>query len=136
MTAEVKVGDQVWVHRMRREPFLADVVKVARVWVTLRDPDAPHWSTMRLRLDTQSDGSGFTWPMRFCTREQHEREQLLHAARDILRRHGIGLDFASPWLAEDALVALASWVDSHPPTPESAQEDRGPAESGDEPDDS
>lgn len=112
----LKPGDPVIVlepgKREWRE-LTATVVKVARVWITVKLDDRSGWNAeQRFRLDTQDDGSDFAYcNSRFVTPEQHEYDERMRAARQTLTDVGVLLDHHSPFKRDDAAtLALAERV--------------------------
>lgn len=85
----------------------ATVVKVARVWVTVQG-DGP---TVRLRMDSQSESTGYGYGgWQFATPEQHDFDERLRAAREVLNRAEIFPRYRSPFNSPAGVLALAEAV--------------------------
>lgn len=108
---KVAVGDKMLVieHRYRQiNTHEVVVTKVGRVWIDLA---AEGNRSYRMRLDTQNDGSQYSQKNRFVTQAQYEWEQKIEAARNVLVRAKINLDWDSTWYKDKARVlALAEFI--------------------------
>lgn len=130
---KVAVGDRLLVipatysNRMKQEAVLAQVTKVARIWVDLEEvTDARRARTWRLRLDTQHDGANSGYHDRLLTPDQYTWEQEINAAHETLRSAKAAPDWDSPWRRdEERLLALATFIrtydQEHPATKETSQ---------------
>lgn len=113
---KLEVGDTVWVQEAtyRRSAgappiALAEVVSIARVWVTIARKDNGHPREWRMRLDTQDEGD-----RRYTQRNAVFRtpaQQLWHwastEASEYLRGQRITIDRGSPWGTEAGTIRLA-----------------------------
>ncbi len=94
--------------------YRAQVVKVARVWITLEAIDEPN-RTWMLRRDTQDDGTGFNHRVKFATPEQHEWDTTLAAADARLRAHDVSTGYSGRWSSPQQRMLLADLLDQHAP---------------------
>jgi hypothetical protein len=98
------------------------VVKVARVWIEVLPeglPDDPNgWNRRRYRLDTQTDGTPYSYAPRFYTLEQWDERERRDAAATFLREQGIDLRWESPWRGREH--ELAELLRPHVPAPEAS----------------
>lgn len=104
---DVKVGDKVMIteYRSVRE---AEVVKVARVWITIKY-EGKYSSERRFRLDTQTDGDvQYGNGVRFYTMDQWEEKQRRDEASIFLHKQGITIEYGSPWRGRE--IELAALV--------------------------
>lgn len=90
--------------------YPASVVKVARVWVTVRRDVGG--AEIKLRMDSQSQETGYGHGgYRFVTPEQRAYDERMRAARQTLTDAGVRLDYHSPFSSDDAAtLALAERV--------------------------
>lgn len=109
---DVKVGETVKVveyngRRANGENSREAIVsKVARIWITVKVGD---WGReLRLRRDTQTDGSGFGYPSRFYTLAQWDERERQEEAKEFLREQGITVEYKSPW--KDREVDLSAML--------------------------
>jgi hypothetical protein len=61
--------------------------------------------TLRLRLDTQTDGSQYASGWRFYTLDQWAERVRLSEARALLRDQGIDIRHNSPWVGREVELA-------------------------------
>lgn len=103
---DVKIGDKIMIteYRAVRE---AEVVKVARVWITIKY-EGKYSSERRFRLDDQTDGSDIGSPSRFYTMEQWEEKKLRDEASVFLVSQGITIEYGSQWRGRE--IELAALV--------------------------
>lgn len=97
----VSVGDTVIICVGRQPASEAVVTKVGRVWITVG-------ARLRLRLDDQTDGSGYAYGAHFYTRAQWAEEQEKKEAVKFLRDQGIELRYDSVLRGRE--VALANII--------------------------
>lgn len=112
---KLELGQRVIVRRsqnyMRGRPpeeryIPAVVVKVGRVWVDLESVDLDRPKTWRMRMDRQSEDTGYTGSnASFFTLEQHAWDMAQDQAMRTLRDHGIDLRMGSPWRGREIELA-------------------------------
>lgn len=108
---DVKVGETVKVveYDGRRQNGQnakdATVIKVARVWITVK---VGTWREIKLRRDNQTDGSGYGYATCFYTSAQWEERARRTEAMAFLREQGITVEHKSPW--KDREVDLAAML--------------------------
>jgi hypothetical protein len=77
----------------------AVVTKVGRVWVDIACEDDYSPRQWRMRMDTQSEQSGYTGrDGSFLTMEQYEWEKDHDWAISVIKSHGLEVNRLSPWL--------------------------------------
>lgn len=98
-----------------RTPIPADVVKVARYWITLEEatprPGFPP-RTWRMDIRTQNDGKG-SYGDSYLTPEEHAARQRDTAAAAYLKQAGIKLLDGSAWRSEGGRISLANLLRAH-----------------------
>lgn len=87
--------------------FDATLTVKARVWAEFKATDPGSWRTWRLRLDTQTDGSGSYHANRFRTLDQERFHIAVSEADRFIRAEGIRLDLGSPWHSQAGSIRLA-----------------------------
>lgn len=109
----VAVGDEVLVHegdprRPRRIP--ATIVKVGRIWLTLKSTESGReW---RMHREFQDTRSGIGYAVSFATPEQYAYDRRVAEAAELIREQGISVDHHSPWATGDGRLALAALLQS------------------------
>lgn len=99
---KVEIGQPVIVTDRGRS-FLATVITVNRVWITIL-PDGFRPSSAKLFwLDTQTDGASV--PRRFYTLDQWADKERRDAALRFLREQGITVDHGSPWQGREETLS-------------------------------
>lgn len=110
----LKAGDRVYIqpsmNSRRRAGVMeyreAEVVKVARVWVTMRSLIMGWPQEYRMRLDTQDEGTeSFGSNASFVTPEQREWDEAREFGLAYLREQGISLERSSLWIEREAELA-------------------------------
>jgi len=110
MSIIVEVGQPVIMvdgnHYGRMTTQRGTVVKAARVWITVQPDDNAHkWAAQRYRLDTQTDGSPYSYAPRFYTLEQWAERERRDQAQTFLRKQGISIEYSSPWRGHEHELA-------------------------------
>lgn len=90
----VKVGDTLYVKEPSRrnpEPVEVVVTKVGRVWIEMCHPErtTTRYPDYRMRLDTQSTGSGSGYSSSFVSLVQLAWQKRERAAVDFLKEQGL-----------------------------------------------
>jgi hypothetical protein len=108
--AQVAEGDTVVMqdgnHARRMSHRNGTVIKVARVWITVRPEGATRDSgDRRYRLDTQTDGGDRAFAGRFYTLDQWAERERRNAADAFLREQGIDVRRDGPWWRREVELA-------------------------------
>jgi hypothetical protein len=122
----VRVGDTVIVysgnHSRRMQADRYTVIKVAKVWITVRyegkEESGAAWDR-RFRLDDHTDGAEVA-PSRFYTLTQWAKREREVEADAFLKEQGITLEYASPWRKRRAELADLIRAGLGPAGPETA----------------
>lgn len=104
---DVRIGDTVMIHSgggRSQQTYEAEVVKVARVWITVMTI-GEYRHELRFRLDDQTDGSNYGYGTRFYTLGQWAARKRNDEAVDFLRGQGITIEFRSAWRGRSAELA-------------------------------
>ena len=84
----------------------AEVVSVARVWVTIKRTTEGYPREWRMRKDRQHEGSTYIGTnASFATLEQHAWDETAEWALGTLREQGIDLRNSSPWRGREIELA-------------------------------
>lgn len=104
---DVRVGDTVMISSGGGRSLLiyeAEVVKIARMWITVMTAGAyPHEE--KFRLGDQTSGPSYGYGTRFYTLGQWAAKKRDDEAADFLREQGITIEFRSAWRGRSAELA-------------------------------
>ena len=116
MSITVEVGQPVIMvegnHSRHMTTRRGTVTKAARVWITVQpDDDAREYAARRYRLDSQTDGSPYSYAPRFYTLEQWAERERRIEAEQFLSEQGVRIERASPWSGH--VIELAELIRPH-----------------------
>lgn len=101
---DVKAGDKVKIVEGYGRSNVQDgeVIKVARVWVTIK---VGTWNERKFRLDDQTDGSNYGMTPRFYTLDQWAEREARRSAQLFLREQGIDVRMGGAWFGREVDLA-------------------------------